>query len=57
MRPDRQPAALVLARNALLAAHLASQRLALAEFGEFGFPANLDWLFEVWILSFIVSCS
>ena len=39
----RQPAAFVLARDALLAAHLARQRLALAEFGEFRFPANLDW--------------
>ena len=38
--PHRQPAAGVLALDAVLAAEFAGERLALAQFGEFGFPAD-----------------
>ncbi len=41
---NRQPAAFMLPCNTLLAAHLTRQRLALPQFGKFGFPANLDRL-------------
>ncbi len=37
---DRQPAAGVLAGDAILAAELPGERLALAEFGKFGFPTD-----------------
>ena len=38
--PHRQPAAGVLARDAILAAEFAGERLTLAQFGEFGFPTH-----------------
>ena len=38
--PHRQPAAGVLAGNAVLAAQFARQRLAVTQFREFGFPAD-----------------